>query len=145
MSLRDRFSRWRRQPAAGTQGELREFVYLDEISVFSLISSRLGSVATDYTATASTSSAGELAGTTGVSAGVFKTELKGRNEASQAQGTQVLRKATVQATFKELYDLVESELLLRPATSAPPDLSGAKDLSAALEGVRSNGWAVRRR
>ena len=145
MSLRDRFSRWRRQPAGGKQGELREFVYLDEISVFSLISSRLGSVATDYTATASTSSAGELAGSTGVSAGVFKTELKGRNEASQTQGTQVLRKATVQATFKELYDLVETELLLRPTTSGPPDLSAAKDLSAALEGACSNGWAMRAR
>jgi len=106
MSLRERFRRWqvrRRRKRAARRHEasaLREFVYLDEVSVFSLISSRLGPVATEFTATESSSLTGELTGTAGVSAGVLKSELKARSEATQTHGTQVLRKATVQATLK---------------------------------------------
>lgn len=115
---------------------------MDEVSVFSLISSRLGSVATDFTATESSSLTGELTGTTGVSTGVLKSEIKSRSEATQVQGTQVLRKATVQATFKELYEVVEGGLLLRPTTTAPPDLRNVQDLSTALELLRPDGWAT---
>lgn len=148
MSLRERFRRWRRQRrrqrAARELGEapLREFIYLDEVSVFSLISSRLGSVATDFTATESNSLTGELTGTTGVSAGVLKSEIKSRSETTQTQGTQVLRKATIQTTFKELYDYVESGLLLRPATPVLPDVHDAKDLRTALDRSRIAGWAT---
>ncbi len=147
MSPRERFRRWRgqwrRKRAARRQeaAPLREFVYLDEVSVFSLTSSRLGSVATEFTATDSSSLTGELTGTTGVSAGLLKSAIKSRSEATQTQGTQVLRKATVQATFKELYEYLESGFALRPATEAPPDVRDARDLETALERSRTDGWA----
>jgi hypothetical protein len=148
MSLRERFRRWRlqrrRKRAARKQeaAPLREFVYLDEVSVFSLISSRLGPVATEFTATESSSLTGELTGTAGVSASVLKSELKSRSEATQTQGTQVLRKATVQATFKELYEYVEGGFLLRPTMKQPPDVRNARDLETALEYSRAGGWAT---
>ena len=144
MSLRERFRRWRRKRAARKQeaSALREFVYLDEVSVFSLISSRLGPVATEFTATESSSLTGELSGTAGVSAGVLKSELKSRSEATQTQGTQVLRKATVQATFKELYEYVEDGFVLRPTVTQPPDVRNARDLETALERARTGGWAT---
>lgn len=146
MSLGEKFRHWRRrrQRAARKQGEalLREFVYLDEVSVFSLISSGLGSVATEFTATESNSLAAELTGTAGASAGVLKSEIKSRMEATQTQGTQVLRKATVQATFKELYEYVEGGFVLRPATKAPPDVRDAQDLGTALERARKGRWAM---
>ena len=138
MSPRERFLRrrrqWRRKRAARKQeaAPLREFVYLDEVSVFSLISSRLGPVATEFTATESSSLTGELTGTTGVSAGLLKSEIKSRSEATHTQGTQVLRKATVQATFKELYEYVKGGFVLRPTTDAPPDLRNVRDLRTAL-------------
>ena len=149
MSLRERFRRWqvrRRRKRAARRHEasaLREFVYLDEVSVFSLISSRLGPVATEFTATESSSLTGELTGTAGVSAGVLKSELKARSEATQTHGTQVLRKATVQATFKELYEYVEDGFVLRPAETQPPDVRSARDLETALEYSRAGGWVTR--
>ena len=148
MSLRERLGRWRRQwrrkRAARKQeaAPLREFVYLDEVSVFSLTSSRLGPVATEFTATESSSLTGELTGTTGVSAGLLKSEVKSRSEATRTQGTQVLRKATVQATFKELYEYVEGGFVLRPVTDAPPDIRNVQDLETALERSRTDGWAT---
>jgi len=148
MSLRERFGRWRRQRrrqrAARKQDErpLREFVYLDEVSVFSLISSRLGPVATDFTATESSTLTGDLTSTTGASAGVLKGEVSSHIEASQTKGTQVLRKATVQTTFKELYEYVEAGFVLRPGKGTPPDVRDARDLNVALERSRTDGWAM---
>ena len=112
------------------------------MSVFSLISSRLGPVATEFTATESSSLTGELTGTTGVSAGLLKSEIKSRSAATRTQGTQVLRKATVQATFKELYEYVEGAFALRPTAEAPPDLRSVRDLETALERARTDGWAT---
>ena len=54
MRLLDRLARWwlrRRQSTSHrtNSADLREFVYLDEVSVYSLISSQIGSVAEQYT------------------------------------------------------------------------------------------------
>lgn len=148
MSLQGRLRRWRRklrrQRAARKQGgaPLREFVYLDEVSVFSLTSSRLGPIATEFTATESSSLTGELTGTAGVSAGVLKSEISSRSGTTQTQGTQVLRKATVQATFKDFYEHVEGGFTLRPATDTPPDVRDARGLETALGRFRADGWAT---
>lgn len=59
MRLRGRVGAWvarrrRRRAARQLEGApLREFVYLDEVSVYSLVASRMGSVATEHTATES--------------------------------------------------------------------------------------------
>lgn len=144
----ERFQQWRRRRRRGRAARsqshslLREFVYLDEVSVFSLISSRLGSIATEFTANESRSLTTELTGTTSASAGVVKGELQGRNESTRTQGTQVLRKATVQTTFRELYQYIEDDLLLRPKSDEPPDLGRRMTMTEALEQCRTTGWAL---
>jgi len=77
---------------------LREFVYLDEVSVFSLIASRLGPIATEFTENERASLKAEVGGAGG----------------SLEAGSQVLRKSTVQTTFKELYEIERDSLALRP-------------------------------
>jgi hypothetical protein len=64
---------------------------------------------------------------------VLKSEINSRSETTQTLGTQVLRKATVQTTFKELYESVKGGFVLRPVVEAPPDVRDARDLNSALE------------
>lgn len=77
---------------------MREFVYLDEVSVFSLIASRLGPIATEFTENQRASLKAEV-GTVG---------------SSLEAGSQVLRKSTVQTSFKELYELEMDSFAFRP-------------------------------
>ena len=149
MNVRERFRRWRhreqRRRALRKEGTspLREFVYLDEVSVFSLISSRLGPVATEFTATESRSLTGEVSGTGSVSTGLLNLGGTVRGETTRTRGTQVLRKATVQATFKELFDNVEKDLVIRRTPKKAPDGRELRDLELALERGCTEGWAVR--
>jgi hypothetical protein len=122
----------RRQKAAEqTQQEpLREFVYLDEVSVFSLLASRIGALATDFTDTESSSLSSEVRSQVGVSTPVAKAGVSSGIKAAETSGTQVLRKSTVQSTFKELYGYIRDSLVMRvgfdqnevPQVSAPEDL-----------------------
>jgi hypothetical protein len=103
LTLSTRFRVWlrqkRRKNSARRQGAaLREFVYLDEVSVFSLIASRLGPIATEFTENQRASLKAEV-GTVG---------------SSIEAGSQVLRKSTVQTSFKELYELELESLAIRP-------------------------------
>ena len=113
-------------------GALREFVYMDEVSVYSLIASRLGPIAAEFTETQTASLQGEA--TTAVSGSVLaaKGEMSSRVQGANTSSSQILRRATVQATFKELYDLESDALLVRPlGTSCPaPQVSQAADLEA---------------
>ncbi|MCU1267571.1 MAG: hypothetical protein JWM21_3889 [Acidobacteria bacterium] len=107
---------------------LREFVYLDEISVFSLIASRLGPVATEFTETERASLKAEVAGAGG----------------SYELGSQVLRKSTVQTTFKELYELEMNSFAMRPITEKqrPPKVNSLNDLMYQREILAAEGWIV---
>lgn len=103
--------------------ELREFVYLDEVSVTSLLASREGGVPKEITESQSTGFKGEVSGQANASAGVFKGQLASKWERSGGTNSQVVRQATVQTLFKLLYDLEAKDLVLtsRPArASAPP-------------------------
>ena len=124
MSLRSRFRAWRRarrrkRAAERQQAPLREFVYLDEVSVYSLLASKLGPIATEFTATETATLASEVSGSLGVGAGGTKASLGSKMQSSEVQGSQVLRKSIVQTTFKELYEL-ETPLLQLPTNLAPP-------------------------
>lgn len=141
----------RRRIAQGrrlTAGSLREFVYLDEVSVFSLASSLFGSVASEFTATQSQSLTGEVAGSVGGSVGPagvasLNSKVESRLVTEEARGTQVLRKATIQATFKELHDDLKSSLLLRPVSTDLTTTNGADaDITEALKGLSTEGWAL---
>jgi len=93
---------------------LREFVYLDEVSVISLLSWRLGKLPSEFTDTLTDSTKAELNSNIEANAAVLKSRVGSRMESSQTQDTKVLSKATIQATFKKLYDEERDSLALRP-------------------------------
>lgn len=97
-------SRKRRKQLAAARPILREFVYLDEVSVTSLLSSRLGALPSEYTDTLSNSIKSEVSSSVNVDAKVLKSGIGSRFEATQSKDSQVLRKATIQATFKDLHE-----------------------------------------
>jgi hypothetical protein len=131
-----RFRRWVRRKRWEHQGNsvLREFVYLDEVSVYSLLASRSGPVATEFTQTESESLKDESTSGLAVNAGAVKGELGSRLEGTQTVGSQVVRKASAQARFKQLLDDEQDEMLLRaePRTKRPKvrDLTALSRLAA---------------
>lgn len=119
MKLRERWRAWRlrrrRQKAlASRETPLREFVYLDEVSVYSLIASRVGPVAAELTETGSASFRTQFDSKVSGDAKVLKGELGSTSEQTNTTGTQVVRKSIVQATFKELRDSEQDYLVIRP-------------------------------
>lgn len=99
--------------------ELREFVYLDEVSVTSLLAAREGGVPKEITESQSTGYKAEIGGQTEANVGVLKGSLKSGLERSGGTNTQVVRKATVQTLFKLLYDLELERGNLILASRAP--------------------------
>lgn len=149
MSLITRFRgwlrRWRRKRASKRQkAELREFVYLDEVSVYSLIASRLGPIAAEFTESQTASLQSEIGGSLGAGAGIAKVEVTPRVLTSQTHGTQVLRKSIVQTTFKELYELEIDLLAMRPMSEdlKPPEIRSLEDLIAVTKRLATDGWIV---
>ncbi|MFG3698399.1 hypothetical protein ACGF5C_10870 [Micromonospora sp. NPDC047620] len=121
---------------------LREFVYLDEVSVYSLLTSRQGALAAEYTDTTTTGLKNERAGKLIGQAGVAKGELSAKREHSQTQSSQVLRKSTVQAAFKELYQGEEDRLRVKPVLQGakPPNLASWQQLFGRVNDSSCEGW-----
>lgn len=129
MRYRTALRLWRRRRASKRQkANLREFVYLDEVSVYSLIASKLGPIATEFTNTETTSLKAEV-GSVGGSLDI---------------GSQVLRKSIVQTTFKELYELELDSFVIRsiPDKLAPPRRDHFNDIMSMTETLRDQGWIV---
>jgi len=135
MMLVDRVKRWwrrrrRRRAAADSAGaSLREFVYLDEVSVYSLLASRLGPIASEFTATETLTMSEEFGTSLEGSASVIKSGIQTKRTNSQEQLSQVLRKSMIQTTFKELYELEAPNLLLSSASRGEPETLTPDDLS----------------
>ena len=129
----------RKQP-----GTPREFVYLDEVSVYSLLASRKGAIATEFTERQTASLNSEVGGSMGGGFGVTKAEVRSRIEAAQSRTSQVLRKAIVQTSFKELHDLERPGLGLAGArdNSGPPNVRSRSDLERDLELHPSTGHVI---
>jgi hypothetical protein len=123
---------------------LREFVYLDEVSVYSLLASRQGALAAEYTDTATNFWRGELAGSVAGSGGVLKGNISSKTESSQTYSSQVLRKSTVQAAFKEFHEGEEQRLALSPppVEAIPPQVETWGDLDKALGTALYDGWLI---
>jgi hypothetical protein len=123
---------------------LREFVYLDEVSVYSLIASRLGPIATEFTDTETNSLRGEIASSFGANAGIAKGDVTARTEAASTQASQVLRKSIVQTTFKELFELESDGLPLRPMDDrSAPRLESLEALETGAVGSSAyEGWIL---
>jgi hypothetical protein len=147
--LRRRLRAWRRarrrRAAAGkSTSPLREFVYLDEVSVYSLVASRIGAVATEFSETEIASLQTDVAASAGASVpGVAKAEMKSRIGTTQTQQAQVVRKALVQTTFRDLYEYEQERLRLTPvAATSAPRIRGEGDLFSSDDFAP---WAVRSR
>ncbi|MEV0326220.1 hypothetical protein AB0H63_07165 [Micromonospora echinospora] len=121
---------------------LREFVYLDEVSVYSLLASRQGALAAEYTDTTTSALKNERAGKLSGQAGVAKGELSAKREHTQTQSSQVLRKSTVQAAFKELYQGEEDRLRVKPVPQGarPPSLASWQQVAEKAGDPSCEGW-----
>ena len=126
---------------------LREFVYVDEVSVYSLISSRVGALPTEFTETQT--SATKFSNTT--SLGVERMPLRGSfgstQEDSQSSSSQVIKKSTIQTTFREFHWYEQPRMVLLPSESVlkskgRPRLVEVSDLGKAARGQLSSTWVV---
>lgn len=140
-----RRSRERRRKQAAEENRhepLREFVYLDEVSVFSLLASRIGALATDFTESESSSLSSEVRFGVGAIAPVAKANVSSSLKGNETSGTQVMRKSTVQSTFRELYGYVRHSFVLGPPTEdvRPPSVDRPGDV--AREALKGSQWAL---
>ena len=128
--------RWRKD-AKRSAGVIREFVYLDEVSVFSLLASKDGMIATEVTDTHASTLMAEASASYGASGGLVRADAGAKTQASDTRTTQVLRKAIVQSTFRDLYQRISDTLVVAPtpANERMPQLSGDDDLIS--DGSRS--------
>ena len=148
MSLLRWWRSWRRKrrikrAAKGRQSPLREFVYLDETSVCSLVAARVGSIADTLTATQSESLQSEVGSSVGAS-GFVRAGLDSKVTGVQSRSSQILRKTIIQSTFKELHDMEKDRLVIRPP--APLGRFGkwrdGQDLAAALQSAQDETWII---
>ncbi|GAA4940115.1 hypothetical protein EV188_106235 [Actinomycetospora succinea] len=112
-----RLKRWRRLKEAEKEAKnnpLREFVYLDETSVYSLYSSRFGPVPKEYTDTTQQTTQREIGGEVGLDVGPVKSKTTPKFSAGRTSSSQVLSNATVQAIFREWLDFERSHVALQP-------------------------------
>lgn len=103
-----RIKQWKLRKKQNTErddaAELREFIYLDEVSITSLLSSRLGAIPSEFKETFSDSLSAEASGQIQANAIVAKTKIGSKFSTSISADRQIVRKATIQATFKDLYE-----------------------------------------
>lgn len=116
-----RWIAWFRKP---NLTQLREFVYLDEISVVSLSSSLRGALAEEITdsesSTLKTDSRFEL----GARIPYLKSKTGYGTELSSSEGRQILRKSTIQSKYKDLMNDLSDRLKVfhyTQAIAAPSD------------------------
>lgn len=93
---------------------LREFVYLDEVSVRSLLASQIGALPDEVTELLSRADDAEIAGAISASSPLVKAEFTSRYQTSNSQGTQSTRRSVVQSLFKEFRELDGFDLTLKP-------------------------------
>ena len=148
MRIASRLSNWLRRRRNRRLNEdsyrgRREFVYLDEVSVLSILASRTGGIATEFTERRSASQSREIKGSLGVGLGGAKANLGTQMQTGQVEESQVLRRAIVQTSFKELYDIERPNLLPRPASAGDlPTVDSIGDLERLLCSPAGTGLLV---
>lgn len=104
---------WVTRRASKPEGELakrreplREFVYLDEVSLSSLLASQKGEITENTTVQSSDEFITEVSsGTSLGGSGLPSVELNSRFQTTNSNALQTVRKATAQSRFRELYKL----------------------------------------
>lgn len=119
---------------------LREFIYLDEVSVTSLLSSIRGAIPSEITQKLTRSARTENSGGGEYKTSLFKVTAGIKREITSTTDYQVLRKASIQATFKDLYANVESSLVLR---STPMTEMTTAERKRIREGTETTPWLIK--
>jgi len=150
MSNRVRFpkwlQRWRRRHA--WQQKRREFVYLDEVSVTSLVAAREGGVVESYKETLSATTSAEAGSSLGLTTptGGPSAGWNSRVSSSRTSAQEVVRRAVIQGTFRNLR-IGDTDLKLsvedQPARTRPRAVATAADLAGYLDKLRKQRRAVR--
>lgn len=91
----------------------REFIYLDETSVYSLYASRVAPIKAEFTDTLTRARQSEVGGSMNPAAGAMGGGVTARAMSSQSRQSQVVSRAIVQTTFKELLEKERSDLTLQ--------------------------------
>ncbi len=127
MNLFRRWKRWRAEKARAKRPPtpLREFVYLDEVSLRSLLSSQTGEMTESKSEQVLDAITAEVNTKIAANAQVAKAELTSKFQTTNSSTLQTSRKATVQSWFRELHDLPGLKLI-EPRT----EVAAAKDPEA---------------
>ncbi len=148
MTIVSRLTSWLRRrrnrtPSEEPIRERREFVYLDEVSVLSILASLTGRITTESTESQNTTQSSEVKGSLGVGLGGTKANHDTMTQSSQVEASQVSRKAIIQTSFKELYDIECSALALRPVSKRQlPRVDSMLDLERLLGSPEADGLLV---
>lgn len=127
--------------------DLREFVYLDEVSLRSLLSSQKGGVTDTTSEHATDVSEASLVGTLGANSPLIaKAEFESRYQTSNSSTIQTSRKATVQSWFREFHE-IDGLRLMQPvgvskAAGDIAELIGVDDPSLLVEGAELHRGAL---
>lgn len=145
LRLRDWFARLKAQRTKkGVQGALREFVYLDDVSVHSILASRTGGIATQFTENQGASTTNEAGRSMGIGIGATKVTANTKSRRVEAKNSEVLSKAVIQTSFKELYELERDSLAMRVLDKdAEPESVLVHDFKQILEQSQKKGpWLL---
>ncbi|WP_460665323.1 DUF6414 family protein [Kribbella swartbergensis] len=120
------------------EAAFREFVYLDEVSVVSLLSARLGQVPSEFTQSVSNTSKVEISSNLDADAAVVKSKVGSRFESTQAQDAKVVSRATIQTGFRKLYAeaVTDRSLALGPIHKQKTAISADEAIAMIKSGVR---------
>jgi hypothetical protein len=120
----------------------REFVYLDDVSVDSLVASVRGSTLDQITETKASELQAEVASTIGVSNVVTSAEIRSRLQSTASDGLQTLRRVGIQARFRELHEIVGARRALYPVDDDDvPKVGTAAEIRTVAE-HHGGRWAI---
>lgn len=111
MNLKRSWNRWRAKArtakarAKAPKAPLREFVYLDEVSLRSLLSSQLGEMTDSKSEQNVDAFSADIGSKIAADAQIAKAELTSKFQTSNSSTLQTSRKATVQSWFREFHAL----------------------------------------
>lgn len=124
-------------------GPLREFVYLDEVSVISLVASRRGAVPEAVTRSESARATAEINSKIAANAAVAKAEMGSKFAADSTKGVTIVAKSVVQTTFKDLREIESDRLMLKtPVDGQPPKVDSPDDLLSLAATSKGRGWVI---
>ena len=85
----------------------------------------------------------EIGSSLSIGFGGLGSKLDAKTQSSQSQASQVIRKATVQSSFKELYDLERGNLSLTSSTARDQlTIERTSDIERNFEALAKDKWVV---